>query len=204
MIKIIGTDHLMKKEVIEELISKESPEIICVELCKTGFDLMVVPKITLQEKAKSSGEDKSLLGKISNSIKDKAEKEGIEYGSDQINSCLYAIKNGIQLEFVDLDVSKIRELMDIIPEAEKVGFMKELAEFDKQTLEGVTMEKDVDKLLVEMKSKFPIAFEFLVNYRNLVIINNLLKIERRNPHSKIVAVLGKGHEHLVERGVAYD
>jgi len=49
-----------------------------------------------------------------------------------------------------------------------------------------------------MKVKFPIAFEFLINMRNLVIINNLLKLERNYPNKKILCFLGKGHEKIVE------
>jgi len=203
MIKIIGTDHLMNKQVIYELINKESPDVIAVELCETRYALMVTPLLNnlLDEKPK----DESLIGKIATSIKEKADKQGLQYGSDQINACLYAKENNIPLEFVDLEITKTKELMDKIPENEKNGFLTELLEFEKQSMEEFkTNTKNIDEenLLREMKKKYPIAFEFLVNMRNLVIINNILKLERKyGKYSMILVILGKGHVKIVEGAI---
>lgn len=199
MVKIIGTDHLMSKEAIEGIIKDENPDVIAVELCETRFELMVRPKLNnyIDEKPK---EDNTLIGKISKVIKRKAEEEKLEYGSDQINACLYAKANDIPLEFVDLDIMKIKELMEKIPKNESEGFMKELSEFENQSMKE-QVEKDVNETLKEMKEKFPIAFEFLINMRNLVIINNLLKLERKYPNKKILCFLGKGHKEIVERAL---
>jgi len=196
MIKIIPTSHLMPKEVIYFIIKKSNPDVIAVELCETRYALMVTPLLNnlIDEKPK----DESLIGKISEAIKDKAEKEGLQYGSDQINACLCAKENNIPLEFVDLDITKTKYLMDIIPENEKNGFMNELNEFNKQTLAEQTKNIDVGKLLLEMKAKFPISFEFLINMRNLVIINNILKIEKKYPNKNILVLLGEGHVKIVE------
>ena len=128
----------------------------------------------------------------------------MQYGSDQINACLYAKEKNIPLEFVDLDIMKTKELMDNIPENEKNGFLTELLEFEKKTIKENTAEItkegfDEEKMLLEMKAKFPIAFEFLVNMRNLVIINNILKLERKWGRGAIILVLlGKGHVKVVE------
>ena len=122
----------------------------------------------------------------------------MQYGSDQINACLYAVENNIPLEFIDLNIYKTKELMEMIPKEEQEGFLKELAEFEKKTLKEQAENIDEEKVLSELKKRFPIAFEFLVNYRNLVIINNLLKLERKFPDEKIVCLLGKGHVKIVE------
>jgi len=195
MIKLIGTTHLMPKEEIYKLLNDNKPDIIAVELCETRFNLMVRP--LLDNYLDETPKDESLLGKISNSIKQKAEQENIQYGSDMINACLYAKENNIQLEFVDLDIMKTKELMDIMPKEEQEGFLKELANFEKKTIKEQTENIDEEKVLIELKKRFPIAFEFLVNYRNLVIINNLLKIEKNNPNKNIVCLLGKGHIKIV-------
>ena len=194
--KIIPTTHLIPKEEIYKLLSDNKPEVIAVELCVTRYELMVRPLLDnyLDEKPK----DDSLLGKISNSIKKKAKEENIQYGSDQINACLYAKENNIDLEFVDLDITKTKELLEIIPKEEQEGFLKELAEFEKKTLKEQAENIDEEKILIELKKRFPIAFEFLVNYRNLVIINNLLKLERKYPDKKIVCLLGKCHTKIIE------
>jgi len=106
MIKIVGTTHLIPKEEIYNLIEKENPDVIAVELCETRYALMVTPLLNnlIDERPK----DDSLLGKISSKIKEKADKEGLQYGSDQINACLYAKENNLPLEFVDLDITKTK------------------------------------------------------------------------------------------------
>jgi len=52
-----------------------------------------------------------------------------------------------------------------------------------------------------MKEKFPIAFEFLINLRNLVILNNLFKLERKYKGKRILVLLGKGHVKIIEDGL---
>ncbi len=205
-IKIIGTNHLMKKEEIYSIIKKERPNVIGVELCETRYNLMVLPLINkeqkdIEEKEDKPKEDNTLIGKISKTIKEKAEKENVQYGSDQINACLYAIENKIPLEFVDLNIEKTKELMDKIPVKEQQGFMKEILEFQKKTLKEVTEKIDVDKTLRELKEKYPIAFEFLINFRNLFILNKILKLEKKYPYGKILIFLGKGHEKIIEDGL---
>ncbi len=205
-IKIIGTNHLMSKEEIYSIIKKERPNVIGVELCETRYNLMVLPLINkeqkdIEEKEDKPKEDNTLIGKISKTIKEKAEKENVQYGSDQINACLYAIENKIPLEFVDLNIEKTKELMDKIPVKEQQGFMKEILEFQKKTLKEVTEKIDVDKTLRELKEKYPIAFEFLINFRNLFILNKILKLERKYPYGKILIFLGKGHEKIIEDGL---
>ena len=60
------------------------------------------------------------------------------------------------------------------------------------------IDSETGLALLGLKRKYPIAFEFLINYRNLVIINNLLKIERKYPNKKILCLLGKAHIKIVE------
>ena len=196
MIKIIGTTHLMPKEKVYKLISDNKPDVLAVEFCQTRYNLMVNPII--EKKEKEEQKDESLLGKISKSIKKKSEEENIEYGSDQVNACLYAKENNLPLEFIDLDIVKTQELLNNIPANEQEGFLRELEKFEKKTLKEQTENIDEEKILLGLKRKYPIAFEFLINYRNLVIINNLLKIERKYPNKKILCLLGKAHIKIVE------
>lgn len=198
MISILGTNHLMKKEEIYSMIKKEHPDIIAVELCATRYELMVRPLFDNYIDNKPKIKDESVLGKISDTIKQKAEQENVQYSSDQINACLYAREKDIQLEFVDLDITKTKELMDKIPENEKKEFLNQLAEFQKKGLIEQTKNINVEENLKLLKEKFPIAFEFLINMRNLVIINNILKLKIKYPNKKILVILGKGHVNVVE------
>lgn len=189
----------MSKDEIFQLLEKEQPDIIGVELCETRYNLMVIPTIDgVQIERK---EDDTLIGKISNAIKKKAEEENVQYGSDQINGCIYALEKNIPLEFVDLDIVKTKELMEKIPPEETEGFMKEILEFENKSIKETIKNIEVDKTLRELKSKYPISFEFLVNMRNLFILNKILKMMIKYPNKKIVVLLGKGHEQIIEDGL---
>jgi len=95
-ITLVGTTHLTSKEEIVSIIEREKPQIIGVELCNTRLKIMVLGQVQL-----ASNKDDSIMGKIANSIKEKAEVEKIEYGSDMVTASRYALENNIPLVLVD-------------------------------------------------------------------------------------------------------
>lgn len=200
-IRIVGTTHLDKASDIIKLIESEKPDILGVELCdfraKVILDETVL--ITKEEKKAASDmgyESKSLLDKITNKIKQKAEEEGKDYGSDMKTVLRYANEKNIPLLLVDMPILKIQELFGKIPENEQKEFTQGLLEFENET---ITKEVDEEEVLINLKKRCPIAFEFLINMRNLFIANQILKAVNKNPHKKIVVFLGKSHVQLVNK-----
>ena len=194
-LKIIGTNHLITKEKIYEMIKKENPEVIGVELCDTRFNLMVLPLLNPEEESFKIDQpkDETLIGKISNSIKRKAEEEDLQYGSDMINASIYAKENNIPLEFIDLDITKIKALMEITPDEEKKGFIEELTKFESMSMKEVNDTSNYNDTLIELKTNYPISFEFLITMRELFIVKNIFKLEHRYPGKKILIMIGEGH-----------
>lgn len=187
---IVGTNHLMKPEVIINEIQSFNPDIIGLELCEFRIDALL-NQIKVQVK-----EDKSILGKITNAIKKKADESGLDYGSDQKTALNYSIENNIKYTPLDMPVVKIQELFSKIPLNEQQGFMKELMEFENQ---DINKEVNEEEVLKNLKLKYPIAFEFLINMRNLYITNQILKAILDNPYKKIICFIGKGHEDSIKR-----
>jgi len=183
-VKIIGTTHLMNREEIESILKLEKPDVIGVELCNTRLNMMVI------NKPQELKQDDSLIGKIANAVKKKADEQKIEYGSDMITASHYALDNKIPLVLCDMDILVIRELMEKIPENEKIGFLTELSNFEQQSL---SKEVNEEETLKQLKSKYPIAFEFLITLRNKEIENNILKSILKYPKKNILIFLGKGH-----------
>jgi len=190
MIKIISTNHLMKKEVVEEMIKHESPDIIGIELCEFRASKIFEDAKKIQSKSNS------LLGRITDAIKTKADKEGLDYGSDMKSALNYSIEHNIPSVLVDMPILKIQELFLKIPREEQEGFSKELADFEK---ESITKQVNDEEVLLQMKERYPIAFEFLINMRNLYIANQILKARIDNPGKKIVIVLGSSHVENVNK-----
>ena len=201
-LKVIGTNHLITKEEIYKMIKKENPDIIGVELCDTRFNLMVLPllnpkedsfKIDKPKQEELGKNDETLIGKISDSIKRKAEEEDLQYGSDMVNASLYAKENNIPLEFLDLDITRIKALMEMTPEKEQQGFMVELAKFEQMSITEVNENSNVDETLLELKTNYPVSFEFLITMRELFISKNVFKLEHKYPGKKILIIVGEGH-----------
>ena len=189
-LKIIGTNHLMKKEEVEKLIEAENPEIIGIEICEFR-EAGILDQKDIQEK-----KEKSLLGKITNKIMKKAEEEGLDYGSDMKAALNYSIEKEIPRVLVDMPILKIKELLEKIPNKEKEGFQREIEDFEK---ESMSQEVDSEKVLLGMKKRYPIAFEFLINMRNLYIAKEILKTMNENPEKKLVVILGNGHVDSVTK-----
>lgn len=189
-IKIIGTNHLMKEEDVEALIKKENPDIIGIELCEARVDAIITSCLG------SDKDEKSLLGKITSKIKKKAEESGLNYGADMKTALRYALENNIDYITVDMPILKIQDLFSKIPIKEQEGFQRELAEFEKESIDKKVNEEEV---LLEMKLRYPIAFEFLINMRNLYIATQILRAQRDNPDKRIVVILGSSHVENVNK-----
>lgn len=204
MIKIIGTNHLMSKEEIYEIIKKENPDVIGVELCSTRFNLLVMPKLLGIEnntQVTEKRKDDTLIGKIADKLNEKSNESNLEYGSDMINSSIYAKENKIPLELLDMDITRLKELMEKIPEKEINGFLEELQKFEKMSMQEVKdqqTEEKVNETINELKINYPISYEFLITMRELIISNNILRTINKYPSKKILIILGMGHIKSIE------
>jgi len=138
-VKIIGTNHLMNKEVVEKMISKEHPEIIGIELCEFRASQI------FEEAKKVQSKSNSLLGRITDAIKTKADKEGLDYGSDMKSALNYSIEHNIPRVLVDMPILKIQDLFLRIPKEEQEGFMKEMVEFKRKHYQKL------QKILIRIK-----------------------------------------------------
>lgn len=189
---LVGTTHLTPKEVIIDIIKKEQPDIIGVELCQTRLNIMVLGQ------AGSNQTDESLVGKISNVIKKKAEEEKLTYGSDQITASKYALENKIPLLLVDREASEINYLMNKIPIEEQKGFMNELVKFQSMNIKESTKNISEEQTILNLKTNYPIAYELLITSRELFIMNKILKCLIQNPNKKLLVFLGVGHIKSIE------
>jgi len=188
-IKIVGCTHLWKKEQILSEIESFSPDIIGVELCKTRFDLLVQPKLEKQEFKEGVG----LIDKISKAILEKSKNEGINYAEDQITASRYALENKIPLALLDRDIMETKRLMELLPQNEMQGFLTELMNFESKTLGEQTKNLNEVEVLNQLRTKYPVAFEFLVTSRDLFIAFKILKLMKDHQQKRVICFLGKGH-----------
>lgn len=193
MITIIGTSHIDSKEKIEGIIKDYNPEVLGVELCNLRINeaLSTAPVVT-------NDNDKSIIGKISTAIRKKAQSQGVDYGSDMKTVARYAFNNHIPLVPVDQDITIISSLMQKIPQVELQGFMTELASFEHESLSD---KVDGDEVLEQLRTRYPISYEFLITLREYHIINSILKMIISYPDKRILVFVGKGHELRIKNNL---
>jgi pheromone shutdown protein TraB len=192
MIKVIGTHHLMSKESIEGIIKDFNPDVIGVELCETRF------KVFTNQIQQNKEKDDSLMGKIAEETRKKAEENNLDYGSDQKTAMFYAINNNIPLVLVDKDILQIKEDMLKIPLEEQIYLQKELVKF--QT-ESIQTEINEEEIIARMKKDIPNVYKYLVEDRNNHIINKIKEAKEKYKDQRILVFLGKGHLKVVEDSI---
>ncbi len=191
-IKLIGTTHLMSKAAIKEIIKDENPEILGVELCETRF------KVLTNQDEQSTKKDESLIGDITDSIKQKAEENNLDYGSDMKKVMFHAINNNIPLMMEEKDMIEIREAMNKIPGEEQLFLQQELIKFQQENIET---EVNEEEMLKTMKEKVPITYKILVEERNAFICNKIKEGMEKYPDKRILVFLGKGHVRDIENSL---
>ncbi len=192
MTEIIGTTHIYSKEAIEGIIKDKNPDVIGVELCETRF------KIFTNQIQQGNQKDETLMGKIADETKKKAEEENLDYGSDMKTAMFYAINNNIPLLLLDKDIIKTREDMSKIPQEEQVYLQTELVKFQQ---EGMKTEINEEEIIERMKKDIPITYKILVEERDNFILCRIKEAQLKYPNKNILIFLGKGHVKKIEEGL---
>ncbi len=207
-IVLVGTSHIAREslENVERVILEEKPDLICLELDKKRL-LALLSKKT---KGRLSWKDIRRIGfkgylfsLIGGYVQEKlGKKVGVIPGSDMLHAFKTAKKHQIKIALIDQDIEvtlknfskaitwkeKGRFVIDLI---KGLIFRKNILNFD---LTKVPEEELIQKLLAEVKDRYPNVYRVLVHERNMFMAKHLSEFSKSNPDKKILAVIGAGHE----------
>ncbi|HEY9703338.1 MAG TPA: TraB/GumN family protein [Allocoleopsis sp.] len=203
---LVGTSHIAKESIdkINEAYKTLNPDIICVELDhKRLHGLLSGEK---REKSffkgiKKYGFNGYMFAVVAGYIQEKLGNiVDMKPGSDMLEAVNLAKNNKKRLELVDQDIDitlrnfsknftwkeKFRILIDIF----KAPFSK------KESIDLSKVPKDelIQKLMLQLKERYPSIHKTLVDDRNMVMSKNIYKIMSKNSDKKILVVIGAGHE----------
>jgi len=208
---LIGTVHISKESVeeVREIIEKEKPDVVGVELCKGRFQAL---------KNVKKWEDTNILdiikqGKIflflinlllSNYQKRLGDKFGVKPGSEFIEAINVAEKENIKIALIDRDIQttlkrawykmKLKEKLKLMFGV-FLGFFEEEEEED--IIEKLQDKDIVNELLNELSKEIPSVKETLIDERDRYIALKILQSDAK----KFVAVIGRGHMDGVIRSL---
>jgi len=199
---IIGTSHIALQSIkeVKEAIKLIKPSIIALELDSLRFQ-----KLTSKNKKnnllKGIGSRGFLLNLVGAWAEKKlGEKVNISPGSEMKAAIEIAKKENIKLALIDQDIRiTLKNLSKNFTLKEKLRFLKDLllSMFTNKNKINIDLtkvpEKDfINKIIKEVKKKYPNLYKALVEDRNKVMAANLITLI--NINKPVLAIVGAGHE----------
>jgi pheromone shutdown-related protein TraB len=201
---IIGTAHISKQsaELVEQVITSEKPDVVCVELDEQRFEALSNQKRWESLDLKTIIKEKQLSTLIINILlssyqKKLGKKLGVNPGVELLKATQVAKENNIPIELGDRDVRiTLKRAWRSMSFWQKTKFMTMglASVFDKEEISEEQLEelknKDVlTELMTDLGKTMPVLKEVLIDERDSYLAK---KIKESNG-KKVVAVVGAGH-----------
>lgn len=210
---LIGTSHISQQSVDEVINSIEviRPAVVAIELDRNRF-----LSLTNKEKRKlkfsdikKTGVKGYLFALIGAYIQKKMGRlVNVEPGAEMLAAIHSAKKHKLRLALVDQPIEiTMKRLSQELTWKERFRFIGDifrglffrkrelkrygLEDFD---LTQVPEEKLIQKMINEVKERYPSLYKVLIEERNQVIAKNLAVLLRHDPEQQVIAVVGAGHE----------
>jgi pheromone shutdown-related protein TraB len=210
---IIGSSHIAKQscEQVQRTILEKKPEIVAVELdARRLYSLTHKQKKSMGLGAiKQIGFSGYMFTVIGGFVQKRLGKMvGMEPGAEMMLAVKLAKQNKLKLCLIDQDIAiTMKRFTKTLTWKEKFNFIGDIfngiffrkREMKRFGVENLDLTKVPSKTLIKimmkkLKSRYPNIYKTLIEERNEVMADNIVKIMEANPNKKIVAVVGAGHE----------
>lgn len=215
---LLGTSHIAEESVaaIETAIVKHEPGIVAVELDTARLDALVHKrrKASFFQLVPQVGITGAVFASIGSYVQKKlGAKVGVLPGADMLAAVRAGQKHKLPVFLIDqpIDVTlrrfsagftfreKLRLLADVFmavffPERQ----MKKYGVFVLD-LSRVPPKKLIERLIREIKKRYPSLYRVLIQERNEYMVYQLVRLAHQHPDKKILAVVGAGHEEGMRR-----
>jgi len=213
MIRIIGTSHIAKESVslVKSAIDEWQPDIVAVELDKQRLNALLNPR---KEMFSWYGIRKiGIKGAAFAVIASYASKKlgrmvGMEPGADMLTAVKLAKEKGLKVALIDRDISiTLNRFSKTLSWKERFNFLADIfnsiflrkREMKRLGIEHIDLSKVpekeiIEKMVEQLKARYPNVYKVLVTERNNAMASNLLRVQNDFPGKKILAVVGAGHE----------
>jgi len=203
-ILLVGTAHVSRQsaEEVKEIIEKEKPDSVCVELCQSRYEsIMDNDKWRKMDIIKVIKEHKAtllLVNLILSSFQSRLAKQfGIQPGQEMIQGITSSKETGAKLVLADREIQttflRVWRGLGLWGKM-KLFMMIFMSIFNDEELTEEEIEKlKTDDMLTmalsEFSTSFPQLKSILINERDMYLAQKI----KDAPGQKIVAVVGAGH-----------
>ncbi len=209
---VIGTSHIAEDSVrkVTETITAEKPSIVAVELDHARLHALLSeekPKFSLAM-LKIMGATGFVFFAIAGFLQKRLGKLiGAVPGQEMKTAVQVAQQNKIRIALIDQPLSITMNNLSRISAWEKLRLVRDLvlgtagigAEKIRFDLAKTPSSRFVEMAMKKLKEKYPGLYKALVSDRNEYMAGMLARIMKAEPESKIVAVVGAGHEEEIVR-----
>ena len=207
---IVGTAHVSEKSIAEvnEVIEREKPDIVAVELDKARFQAIKgeeeVKEVNLKELLSGGKFYYFMLHWLLAYVQKKIGADtGVKPGAEMMAAIEQAEKTGAKIALIDRDIQlTLGRFWNRMSFFEKLKLFGSLvgASFgfgsEKIDIETVTNEDVVTQLVGELRKLAPSAAIVLIDERDAFMAKNLLDLSNQG---KVVAVVGAGHREGIQK-----
>jgi pheromone shutdown-related protein TraB len=212
-LQIIGTSHIAISSIkeVRKVILEERPDFIALELDKDRLLALMSDKkrkVGLRD-IRKLGFSGFLFAVFGQWVEEKLGKMvGTKPGGEMREAVKCAAKIKAKIALVDqkIDIT-IKNLMKTITFKEKIRFVWDIVkgvvfrkgDIERFDLKKVPPEKLIEKMIISVQKRYPSVYKTLVEDRNIYMGKKLHRLMTKFPDSKIVVIIGAGHEEgLVE------
>lgn len=201
---VVGTAHVSKESarLVEQVISEEKPESVCVELCQSRFQAIRQKDRWLEMDIFKVVKEKKAFLLLANLLlaafqKKIARQFDIKPGEEMLKAIETAEKMDLNIELVDRDIrttlsrtwrsmglwGKLKLLFQLIVSISNVD------EITAEDIEKMKQQDALETILVEVEKSLPALRNILIDERDRYLSQKI----KLAPGKKIVAVVGAGH-----------
>ena len=214
-ILLVGTAHISQQsaDLVEEVITQEQPDTVCIELDKKRFTALSQPQRWENLDLKQIIRKKQLSTLLVNLVLSSYQKKlggqlGIQPGAELLVAAKAAENLDIPVELCDRDVRvTLRRAWKATSFFRKGYLMATLLAslFDKTELDEAKLaelrNKDVlSEMMNEIGEALPAAKHVLIDERDIFMAEKI----KATPGKRIVAVVGAGHMQGIQRVIGED
>jgi pheromone shutdown-related protein TraB len=202
---LVGTAHISQHstELVQKTIQEEQPDCVCVELDARRAESLRNPNRWDSLNLKEIIRKQQLSSLIANLMLSSYQKRlgmqtGVKPGAELQEAVLCAEQNNIPVELIDRDIQ-----ITLKRAWRKTSFWKksvlisslfaslfDKTEINEEELARIRQQDVLSEMLKEMAKELPVIKEVLIDERDAYLAQKI----RTAPGSKIVAVIGKGHQ----------
>ena len=203
---LIGTSHISPESVkeVKKIIDEIKPTYVAVELDKGRLLGLMGKKEKLKIKDMFKlGIKETLFIMFGSWLEKKLGKMvGTKPGDEMKVAVREAAKIKAKILLIDQEINiTVKRLFKYLTFKEKIRFVGDIVKWllgfgEKMSIDlrKVPESELIEKLILQVKERYPNIYKVLITERNEIMAKRLVKFMEKNPSEKIVAVVGAGHE----------